>query len=246
MRQHYHDFLDRISDQGGLDYWTQQITQCGTDQTCVRQRRIGVSASFFVASEFQQTGQYVYLVYKESFGSLSSAPTRANLTFLQYITDRGRVIGGAQLDQSKSDFAAAFAARSAFTTRYPSNMTPAAFVDALNANTGNSLTQTERNALVSSLTGGSETRGSVLRKIAENSAFIDREYNASFVLAQYFDYLRRDPDQGGYDFWLTQINRFPLRDTGAAQAMVCSFITSSEYQQRFSSEVTHSNAECPQ
>jgi len=244
VRQHYYDFLDRIPDPGGLDYWTRQITQCGTDQACVNQRRIGVSGAFFVENEFQQTGQYIYLVYKESFGSLPNAATRANISFVQYMTDRGRVVGGAQLDQSKTDFANAFVQRGAFTSLYPNSMPAAAFVDALNTNTGNSLTQAERDALANGLTGGTETRGSVVRKIAENQAFIDHEYRASFVLAEYFDYLRRDPDQGGYDFWLGQLNRFPLRDVTATRAMVCSFITSPEYQIRFSSVMTHSNAEC--
>ena len=43
VRQHYYDFLARTPDQGGLDYWTQQITQCGSDQACVDRQRIGVS-----------------------------------------------------------------------------------------------------------------------------------------------------------------------------------------------------------
>jgi hypothetical protein len=47
-------------------------------------------------------------------------------------------------------------------------------------------------------------------------------------------------------FWLDQVNRFPLRDVTSQHAMVCSFITSIEYQQRFSSIVTHTNQECPQ
>jgi hypothetical protein len=37
-----------------------------------------------------------------------------------------------------------------------------------------------------------------------------------------------------------------LRNPDVQHAMVCSFITSIEYQQRFGSTVTHTNAECPQ
>jgi len=33
-------------------------------------------------------------------------------------------------------------------------------------------------------------------------------------------------------------------DRGNYRGMVCSFITSAEYQRRFSSVVSHSNAEC--
>ena len=160
--------------------------------------------------------------------------------------DRSQVIGGPQLEQSKTVFANLFVQRSAFTAQYPTSLTPEQYVDALNSNTGGSLTQAQRDALVTGLKAGPETRSTVLRKIADNQSFIDREYNASFVLTQYFGYLRRDPDEGGYLFWLGQVNRFPIRNVGIQHAMVCSFITSPEYQQRFSSVVTHSNAECPQ
>jgi hypothetical protein len=76
-----------------------------------------------------------------------------------------------------------------------------------------------------------------------NRAFIDAEYNRAFVATQYFGYLRRDLDIGGFLFWLGQVDRFPIRN--AQHAMVCSFITSAEYQQRFGSTVTHTNSECP-
>src|SRR3989442_8621528 len=115
-------------------------------------------------------------------------------------------------------------------------------------NPGTPPPQSEGAALVSGWRGSpaTETRGSVLRKIAENQVFIDREYNAAFVLMEYFAYLRRDPDQEGFDFWLAQVKRCPIRNVGAQHALVCSFITSQEYQQRFSSVVTRANAQCPQ
>lgn len=245
VRQHYSDFLDRNPDQGGLDFWTARITQCGADQSCIRQERLNVSSEFFLAQEFQQSGAYIYQIYKEAFGPLPSAPNRANLSYLQYILDRGRVVGGANLDQAKTDYANAFVLRPSFVALYPNNMTAGQYVDALNVNTGNSLTQSERDALVNGMINMTETRGSVLRKIAENQAFINAEYNRAFVLTQYFDYLRRDPDQNGYDFWLGVLNSFPLHDPTGQKGMVCSFITSTEYQARFSSVITHSNGECP-
>src|SRR3989442_14401349 len=75
-----------------------------------------------------------------------------------------------------------------------------------------------------------------------NRALIDAEYNRAFVFTQYAGYLRRNADMGGFLFWLVQINRGPLRNGDTQHAMVCSFITSAEYQQRFSSVVTHTNA----
>jgi hypothetical protein len=77
-----------------------------------------------------------------------------------------------------------------------------------------------------------------------NRAFIDEEYNRGFVFTEYAGYLRRDSDIGGFLFWLGQVNSAPLRETTKQHAMVCSFITSAEYQGRFSSVTTHSNGEC--
>lgn len=98
-------------------------------------------------------------------------------------------------------------------------------------------------------------RGAVLYRVADdnlltnpinNRALINAEYNRAFVATQYFGYLRRNPDMAGFLFWLDQVNGAPRRDVAKQHAMVCSFITSTEYQQRFSSTVTHSNSECPQ
>ncbi|MGI8656674.1 MAG: Calx-beta domain-containing protein, partial [Pyrinomonadaceae bacterium] len=44
VRMQYLDFLAREGDTGGYDYWTQQITQCGTNQQCINAKRVQVSA----------------------------------------------------------------------------------------------------------------------------------------------------------------------------------------------------------
>ena len=71
--------------------------------------------------------------------------------------------------------------------------------------------------------------------------FVNSEYNAAFVLMQYFGYLRRDPDQGGYNFWLGIVNSPSLSNY---RSMVCAFLTSAEYQLRFSSHVPRNDTEC--
>jgi hypothetical protein len=156
-----------------------------------------------------------------------------------------------------------FVQRAEFLNQYPSSLTGSAFISAvlqtiqtadgadLSSQTGNLLT-------VYNNAGGSNAgRGAVMYRLANddgggtngginNRAFIDAEYNRSFVVTEYFGYLRRDGDIGGIIFWLGQVNSAPLRDTTKQHAMVCSFITSAEYQQRLSPVVTHTNAECPQ
>ena len=64
VNQHYADFLNRAPDQAGLDFWTNQITSCGSNLSCLELRRINVSAAFFLSIEFQETGYLVYRTYK--------------------------------------------------------------------------------------------------------------------------------------------------------------------------------------
>src|SRR4029453_5958375 len=86
VRQHYLDFLGREPDAGGLDFWTNEITRCGFDQACIRNRRIDVSAAFFIESEFQQVGSFVIRLYRAAFDRRP--------TFSEFSTDRGLVVGG--------------------------------------------------------------------------------------------------------------------------------------------------------
>jgi len=88
-----------------------------------------------------------------------------------------------------------------------------------------------RDSLVAGLNGATETRATVLRKVAESEELKLREFNKAFVLMEYFGYLRRDPDQAGYAFWVNKLNAF--NGDFVAAEMVKAFITSSEYRQRF-------------
>src|SRR6267378_1698974 len=72
--QHYHDFLARQADQGGQDFWTGQITQCGSDENCIRNQRITVSNAFFYELEYQQTGSYIFRMYRAAFGNNQPFP----------------------------------------------------------------------------------------------------------------------------------------------------------------------------
>jgi hypothetical protein len=59
VRQHYRDFLNRESDAAGLAFWTNEITSCGNDAVCRDNKRVNVSAAFFLSIEFQTTGNLV-------------------------------------------------------------------------------------------------------------------------------------------------------------------------------------------
>ena len=232
VRQQYLDFLNRAPDQGGFSYWISRIDQCGADVPCINRKRIEVSAAFFVEQEFQQTGFFITRLYK---ASLNRPPT-----FAEFQADRGSVIAGSDLDKSKQQFADEFTRRAAFQSLYPDSLSNEDFVNKLFDTANLRPYIAERQARIVALYGGTETRAQVLQDVTGFAEFKTREYNPSFVLMEYFGYLRRDPDQAGYDFWLSALNR----QSDNYKGMVCSFVTSAEYQKRFSPLVTHSNAEC--
>jgi uncharacterized protein (TIGR03118 family) len=88
-----------------------------------------------------------------------------------------------------------------------------------------------RDSLVNGLNGATETRASVLRKVAESEEFANNELSRAFVLMEYFGYLRRDADTSGYNFWLNKLNA--ANGNFANSDMVKSFIVALEYRQRF-------------
>jgi Domain of unknown function (DUF4214) len=232
VRQHYLDFLNRNPDTPGLNYWTSQITQCGNDDFCIKAQRIGVSAAFFIEQEFQDTGYYVYRFYKASYGR---RPTNAEFT-----ADRTMVIGGSDLEAKKQAFANDWVGRAAFQQVYPTAMTNAQFVNKLFDTAALTPFTAERQQLIADMNAG-KTRARAVRDVIEIADFKTREYNPSFVLMQYFGYLKRNPDQGGYDFWLNVLNN---RAPNNYRAMVCAFITSREYQERFGAQLRRTNVDC--
>jgi hypothetical protein len=241
IRQQYLDFLNREPEAGGLDFWTGEITKCGLNAECIHSRRVGVADAFFFEDEFQQTGAYVYRVFKAATGQMPS--------YQQLISDRERVIAGSGLDQSKSAFALSFVQRDAFLQLYPRTLSADQFVDGLlssiKQNSGVDLS-TQRGTFISLYDGKDVGRALILKQVADTQSFVDAEYNNSFVEMLYFGYLRRDPEPGGFGFWRSRLDKGPLRDVSTQHAMACSFITSAEYQTRFGSVITHSNRECPQ
>ena len=249
VRQHYSDFLNRQPDSGGLTYWTNRITECGSDARCVHQRRIGVSAAFFVEMEFQETGYFVYRFYKASFGRQPN--------YAEFTADRSRVIGGANLEASKQALAEEWVQRPAFRDAYPITMSNTEVVNKLFDSAGltSSRYDGQRQQEILAMNAG-RSRALVLRDVIEIADFKNSpdandprygelkqtsQYNPAFVLMQYFGYLRRNVDQNGYDFWLDVVNN---REPNNYRGMVCAYITSTEYQHRFGSVVTRTNADC--
>jgi hypothetical protein len=261
VKQQYLDFLNRTADQSGLDFWTREITSCGGDQTCIANKRVNVSAAFFLSIEFQQTGYLVERLYKTAYNDFDGTSTFGGthlvkvpiVRFAEFLPDtqqigRGVIVGQngweAVLEANKVAFIDQFVTRQRFTTKYPANMLPTDFVHTLNQNAGSPLSPSEETALAVDLLAGRTTRAKVLRQIAEHQTLVNSEFNKAFLLMQFFGYLRRNPndlpdtDYTGYDFWLTKLNNFtqPGDDVLVRVQkadMVKAFITSGEYRKRF-------------
>lgn len=263
VTQHYKDFLNRLPDPSGLDFWTNELNRllAGCDslpdgeqkRRCVLRARAQISTAFFLSFESQDTGYLVYRLYRESF---NRGPTlREYLADTQEI-GRGVIVGAAgwelKFEANKQKFAEDWVKRPDFRAAFDA-MSNSAYVSTLflfgggDAGAEPGLQQ----ALVDGLNGApaTETRATVLRKVADSRTVFNRQYNPGLVLLQYFTYLRRNPNDApdnnldGYNYWLAKLDEFSvagedMRNAATALArirraeMVEAFIDSDEYRHR--------------
>jgi hypothetical protein len=258
VRQHYLDFLNREPDPSGWDFWTNQITSCGTDERCIEGRRVNVSASFFLSIEYQNTGFLVERFYKVAYGNPNGNSTLGGahqlevpaVRFNEFLQDTRRIgqdvvvlrPGWEQaLANNQQAYALEFVQTPRFIGAFPATMTPDQFVDRLSQNAGGVLSATERTTAINLFGGGPDSsnpnaRAQAVRQVAEDNDLYNAEFNRAFVLAEYFGYLQRNPngapdsDYTGYDFWFSKLNQFNGNYVNAE--MVKAFINSGEYRQR--------------
>jgi len=253
--QQYHDFLARQSDTAGQNFWETQIANCGTNNACIADRRINVSAAFFLSIEFQQSGYFVIRVHKAAFGS-----DKANPRYLTFLRDQRRIGDGViigepganlLLEANRQAFLEEFVSRPEFLLPFPQGQNAFTYVDTLFANEGVIPTPVQRQAAVNAYGSGNTLgRAAALKSVADSDGVYDKQYNPAFVLMEYFGYLRRDPNAApdnnfvGYDFWLDKMNLASvpgenIRDDDVALTrvkradMVESFLVSIEYRGRF-------------
>lgn len=245
VRQQYLDFLGREPDGSGFQFWTNQITSCGSNPACISDRRTNVSAAFFLSFEFQETSGNVIRTQRVAFGHKSNDPM-SRVPYLQFMRDtrqigQGVIVGqpgfDTLLEQNKQVYAQQIVTSADFNARFPV-LTAAQYVDSLFASAGVTPTAAERTTANNAFGGGGTVgRVAALRSVADSNSVRQAELNPSFVLAQFYGYLRRNPtdapdfSDAGYQFWLTKLNQFNGNYIDAE--MVKAFIASAEYRQRF-------------
>ena len=225
-----------------------------TEPQCVERKRANTSAAFFLSPEFQNTGYFVLRVYRGSLGRMPHFGGASTGVGNEFTRDAATVSAGIVVNDklapnvinaNKQAFVNEFVTRLEFRTMY-GGLSNTQYVDKLFQTTGVTPTAAERQALIDGLANSSETRASVLFKVVDGTttitdghlvfntnygkAFYDNLFNAAFVQMEYFGYLLRDPDEGGYNFWLGKLNQF---GNWVDAQMVLAFIKSPEYRSRF-------------
>jgi hypothetical protein len=248
VREQYHAFLNREPDAAGLEFWTNEITSCGNDAACRDNKRLNVSAAFFLSIEFQSTGNLVRSFYVATLDRplTNNMPALSEFEFDMQAMQRRLTVGQGDWQQTLNDnrdvFMRDFVTRAEFIGLYPATDTPTQYVDKLYLHAGITPTAGERSNAIAGF--GSATtaadagaRGRALLEVTQNTTFQQRETNRSFVQMEYFGYLRRNPndapdgDFAGYDFWVNKLNAAGGNFINAE--MVKAFITSGEYRRRF-------------
>ena len=242
VRQQYLDFLSREPDAGGFDAWLGVLNNCpnvfNTDPNSPSAGcdRLLVSSSFFRSTEFELKGRYAFRFYKATFGRLPE--------YSEIVVDMRSLTGatGPEVIARRAAFPAQWVQRADFKAAFDSK-TNEEFVNTLMGRYGLLLITTfhpstpesgakiqlSRTGMASAINNGQWTRAQVLRAIADSDEVGGAEFNSSFVAMQYYGYLRRTPEQTGYEAWLNYLNANP----NDSRTMVNGFANSVEYRLRF-------------
>jgi hypothetical protein len=239
VSQHFADLTGRAADAASIEKLTTQLLQCGTKADCLRTARLDISTNLLV-SELPSSTLFLNSLYVSSLGR------RPKLT--EFETDRALLMNEKDdQERGRMSLAVAFVQRPEFQRKYPATMKPAEFVDAILATvlqtTGVDLAG-EKDSFTGMFDDPNLGRAGVVARLATQATIVDAQYYPTLVTFNYFAFLRRDPDETGFAFWLNTVKNKSPRDPAAARSMVCSFLNSEEYQSRFGMLTTHTPREC--
>lgn len=225
IKEQYKDFLGRMPDAGGFQNWHNTLAPCPNNGYGENDNpdcdRVHVALGFFQSLEYLNRAYFAYRFYEVSLG-------RRPL-YREFILDMTKV-GGPQSPQqeaqSKQEFTDEWVLRQEFKDRYD-GLSNSDYVDKILQTAG--LTVSNRDQLVDDLNNNRKTRAQVLREIVESKQSEDKFLIRGLVSAQYFGFLRRDPDTTGFNNWVATLTANP----NDIRHMVFGFIYSTEYRGRF-------------
>jgi hypothetical protein len=234
IKEQYIDFLGRVAEPAGFQFWMDRMNHCPQGDTC---DRIDTSLRFFKSDEFRERGFYVYLLYDAVLGRLPK--------YVEFVPDVSR-LNGFQTTQEqragKDAYLAEFINRNDFRVLYgrylSANGTSATdasgFVNALCATAG--ITPASKQKLIDNLKNHTKDPAHTVEDFILTPEMNDvgtKFYDRSFITMQYFGYLRRDPEAGGFAFWEKQLIGPNAPHRQDYRFMVGGFLQSDEYRFRF-------------
>ena len=205
--QQYRDFLGREGDANGITSFTNFINGGGT--------RAAVTEGFFGSSEFQGTGSPVVRLY---FAYFLRIPDYGGLTFW---------MGYFRAGHSLVEISDAFAQSPEFTSRYGA-LTNDQFVDLVYQNVLDRPADASGKAFWLGQLNGGMSRGTMMTGFSESAEFKAAIYSETYVTMMYVGMLKREPDSGGFTFWVNYLN-----GGNSGQALINGFLVSQEYHNRF-------------
>jgi hypothetical protein len=185
-------------------------------------------------------------------GVPQNLPGHCRPKYTDYIGDMATIVQGIVvndkldpnvINNNKRAFVDQFITRPEFQSIYGA-LTPTQFVDKLSQTTGVPLSSDDRTALINEVTAGNKasavfkivdgtntiTDGALVFQTTYGKAFYDKEFDDAFVFLEYIAYLRRNPDQDGFNHWLGKLKFY---GNWVDAQMVLAFILSPEYRNRF-------------
>ncbi|HEX3229692.1 MAG TPA: hypothetical protein VHQ95_12035 [Pyrinomonadaceae bacterium] len=180
---------------------------------------------------FEDTSFFVYRLCKASYGRM---PRREEFMSAMRLLGRDLVYGSSlwetQLHRNRAALLKEWTISPEFKRLYEGKSN-AELVDTLLKNAGISWSASKRDELVNSLTTQTDPHQAALLSVISDSAFSASEYNNAYVLAHFFGYLRRNPDDApdfdlkGFNFWRDRLNSW-----GDYRTISMAFMESEEYR----------------
>ena len=234
IRAQYMDFLGRIPEEAGFNFWNNRMNNCPAEQVC---DRVDTSMRFFQSDEFQQRGFYVFRLYDAVLGRLPR--------YTEFVPDVARLNGPqtpAEQRLGKDAYMLDLINKAEFRAIYGQFLSAdgltainaSGFVDELCGRAG--ITPANKQTLINNLQSGQRSPAQTLEDFILQPEISDvgtKIYDRGFITMQYFGYLRRDPDSGGFNFWVGQLIGENAPHRLDYRFMVGGFLQSDEYRFRF-------------
>jgi hypothetical protein len=218
--QQFRDFVEREGLEGGIGFWANALTNATAT-------RAEVVRFFYNSSEYQnEYANVIRLALGHRQGFASQIPDAGTL---QELYDAFQA--GADL----FDLSATLAADAEWVTRYGTGAfadDPAgndAFVtQVFNDLLGRAPAQAGLDYWSNQLDADDITRPDLFAFITETNEFKNRIANEQFVVSIFLEMLLRAPAQGGFTFWVNQLD-----GGGSNLALINAILGSAEYEDRF-------------